>query len=187
MDSKTLVFIGRTGSGKSTQIKKLQEKFGFKIIGTGDLMRALAKEDSFCGKKLHKVLTDGGLPPEWFATYLWINELFKLQPADNVIFDGSPRRLAEATRMSSVLKWLGRENTQAVLIDISEDEAIERLKSRGRHDDELNDIKRKFKWYKRNVEKVITYYKKRGKLIKINGNKDPESIHEEVLESLKLS
>lgn len=187
MNSKTLIFIGRTGSGKSTQIQKLKEKFDFKIIGTGDLMRSLAKEDSFPGRKLNKVLSEGGLPPEWLATYLWINELFKIQPSDNLIFDGSPRRLAEATRMSSVLKWLGRENVQAVLIDISEEESIDRLKKRGRGDDEIDDVRNKFRWYKRNVEKAIAYYKKRGKLIIINGNKDPESIHKEVLERLKLS
>lgn len=212
--SLTLIFIGRPGSGKSTQIHRLQEEFNCKIIGTGSLMRELAKQDSHIGKRLKKVLEDGGLPPEWLAMYLWINELMKIKPEDNIILDGSPRRLMEAKRMNSVLKWLGRNNARAFVINISEEESINRLTKRRvcgkcgnsipylpetkdltvcnkcggelvtRADDGVEDIKKKFGWYRKNVEKVIWHYRKLGKLIEINGERNIDEVYAEVKEKI---
>lgn len=212
--SLTLIFIGRPGSGKSTQIRRLQEEFNCKIIGTGNLMREMAKQDSYVSKKLKSVLDAGGLPPEWLAMYLWINELMKIKPEDNIILDGSPRRLMEAKRMDSVFKWLGRDNVKAFVINISEEESINRLtkrkvcskcensipylpETRGltscdkcggelvtRGDDDVNDIKNKFGWYRRNVEKVIRHYKKLGKSVMINGEQSVDGVYEEIHQKL---
>jgi len=210
----TFIFIGRPGSGKSTQIHRLQEEFNCKIIGTGNLMRELAKQDSHIGRRLKKVLEDGGLPPEWLAMYLWIHELMKINPEDNIILDGSPRRLMEAKRMDSVLKWLGRDTVQAFVINISEEESINRLTKRRvcskcgnsipylpetkdvaacnkcggelvtRADDGIEDIKKKFGWYRRNVEKVIGHYRKLGKLVEINGERNIDEVYAEVKEKI---
>lgn len=210
----TLIFIGRPGSGKSTQIHRLQEEFNCKIIGTGSLMREMAKQDSHVARKLKKVLEGGGLPPEWLAMYLWINELIKIKSDDNIILDGSPRRLMEAKRMDSVFKWLGRDNVKAFVVNISEEESINRLTKRRvcgkcgnsipylpetkdltscnkcggelvtRADDGLNDIKKKFSWYQRNVEKVIRHYRKLGKLVEINGERGIDEVYAEIKQRL---
>lgn len=210
----TLIFIGRPGSGKSTQIRRLQEEFNCKIIGTGNLMREMTKQNSYISKKLKSVLDVGGLSPEWLAMYLWINELMKIKPEDNIILDGSPRRLMEAKRMDGVFKWLGRDNVKAFVVNISEEESINRLTKRRlcskcensipylpetkdliscnkcggelvtRGDDDISDIKNKFGWYRRNVEKVIRHYKKQGKLIRINGDQPVEQVYKEILVNL---
>lgn len=182
----TLIFIGRTGCGKSTQMQKLKQKAEFNVISTGDLLRELAKKPTFAAKKIKNTLETGGLPPEWIATYLWINELLKSNEKENIIFDGSPRRLMEAKRMTSILSWLGRDDFKVFLIDISEDEAITRLKNRGRSDDDLSDIKNKFVWYKKNVEKAVKYFKTNNRLIRINGEQEPETVHQEIMSHLDL-
>lgn len=177
-------------------------------------MREMAKQDSYVSKKLKIVLDAGGLPPEWLAVYIWINELLKIGPSDNIILDGSPRRLMEAKKMDSVLRWINREHAKAFLIDISEEESINRLTKRkicsrcensvayspankdltrcekcggefiARADDGISDIKNKFGWYRRNVEKVIRHYKKQGKLVRINGDQPVEQVYKEILVNL---
>lgn len=210
----TLIFIGRPGSGKSTQIRRLQEEFNCKIIGTGSLMREMAKQDSHVARKLKKVLEGGGLPPEWLAMYLWINELIKIKSDDNIILDGSPRRLMEAKRMDSVFKWLGRDNVKVFVVNISEEESVNRLTKRRvcgkcgnsipylpetkdltscnkcggelvtRADDGVKDIKNKFSWYRKNVEKVIRHYRKLGNLVEVNGEKGIDEVYAEIKQRL---
>lgn len=213
--SLTIIFIGRPGSGKSTQIEKLKERFNFKVVTTGGLMRDLAKQDSFVGKKLKKVLDDGGLPPEWLAVHLWINELLKLKPSDKLILDGSPRRLMEAKKLDSVLKWLGRNNVKLFLVDISEEESMRRVAKRRicdkcgvsviissetkdqlackkcggklitRGDDDESDVKAKFAWFNSNVKKVIKHYKKIGELVVINGERSITDVYKDIENHLK--
>ena len=88
-----IIPLGRSGSGKGTQAKLLAEKFKLKHISSGDLFRALANQDTYIGRKTNETLKKGGLFADWFAFWLWVNELVKLDPSQGVILDGASRRL----------------------------------------------------------------------------------------------
>lgn len=188
MNSQTIIILGRSGSGKGTQaelLKKLLEPCLY--IYTGDLFRELAEADTVAGKKVGEMLSGGALPQEWLAAFLWQRELvYGVHGAENIIIDGSPRRLEEAQEMDEVLHWLGRENIKIVLVDITEDEAVIRLLKRGRADDSESSIRERLKWFNTEAASAIEYYEKSGRLIRVDGMGSIEDIHKRMVSALGI-
>ena len=56
-----LVFLGAPGSGKGTQAKRVNERYGLSHISTGDILRAEIKAGSDLGLAAKKVMDSGGL------------------------------------------------------------------------------------------------------------------------------
>ena len=126
----TIIFIGRSGCGKGTQIDLLKGIFSNTLsISTGDLMRDLSKQETEVGKKIKEVLDMGGLPFDQMATTLWMREIaYFLKSDQNLICDGFPRRTNEARDLCEFLTWLKRiENTKAFLLNINTDEALKKF------------------------------------------------------------
>jgi adenylate kinase len=189
MNQQILVFLGRSGSGKGTQvelIKKILEPYLY-VCG-GDLFRALAKTESFVGKKIKEMITVGGLPDEWIASFLWKSELVaKFNGNESLIFDGNPRRLREAEELDEVLNFFGKkDNLKAILVDITEEEAMNRLLKRSREDDTEESIRSRLGWFKTSTEPVIDYYEKSGRLVRIDGMGTVEEIHQRIKKALNL-
>ena len=64
MQTYTYMFMGRPGSGKGTQAKKLAEKLDFQYLSSGDVFRSIATESSPLGKKVREEI-DAGLLTEF--------------------------------------------------------------------------------------------------------------------------
>lgn len=180
-----IIPLGRSGSGKGTQAKLLAKEFGLKHISSGDLFRALAEREIFIGRQTKETLERGGLFADWFAFWLWVNELIKLDPSQGVILDGASRRLEEAKLLDKVFIQLKRPNLKVLLIDISRQEAIKRLLGRGRKDDSHQIIKKRLDWFDKDVMPSVRYYEKTGRLIRINGEQSTEDVFKEILKKLK--
>ena len=182
------VFIGRSGSGKGTQAKLLLDHFPDMIyVSTGDLMRDLAKYDTDAGKRIKELLDEGGLAFDDMATSLWMYTISHTVKSDQgIIGDGFPRRLIEAQNLDRFLDWLERkEQTRVLLIDISREEALKRLKLRGREDDvEDEDIKNRLDYFEEKVVPVIEYYQDQNRLIQINGEQTREEVFQEILQKI---
>lgn len=183
--TKVIIFLGRSGCGKDTQAKFLQEQHGFSVIKTGDLFRSLAAEPTFTGKKIARILEEGGLPPSWLAEYLWTRNLITAPDfPGRIIFNGAPRRLHEAQELDDVLGWFERADTGAFLLDISREEARARLLKRGRTDDDERAIAERLDWFEEIVMPVVEYYEKSGRLVRINGEQSIEKVFEEILSKI---
>jgi adenylate kinase len=107
------------------------------------------------------------------------------------------------------------KNVKIILVDISDKEAIWRLTKRRmcknckeiipfvgdfkklekcpkcggelvqRSDDTVESAKNRLAWFKKEVQPIINYYKKKGKLIKVNGEGSIEKVFEDTLKLLK--
>ncbi|MDO8555538.1 MAG: nucleoside monophosphate kinase [bacterium] len=208
------ILIGRSGCGKGTQAELLIKKFGYlRIISTGDLLRNLGNLDTDAARRVKRVLETGGLIFDDLATALWMHEIaFNIKEDTGVLADGFPRRLIEAKNLDRFLEFLERkENTTAILIDISEEEALNRLTKRRickscgktipflepyknwekcmecggesviRMDDSLEAIKHRLNFFEESVVPVIEYYKSQNCLITVNGAQSIEKVFEEML------
>jgi len=212
-----IILLGRSGSGKGTQAKLLIEEFGFDYLGTGKLLRKRMETEDFTGKKLAKYVNKGERVPTHFVFQVWgraIEELKEKPGLKGVIIDGSPRSLMEAKLMEGLFKWFEWKNIKVVLIDISRQEAFDRLTKRRycvkcgriipwtgsfkslkvcdqcqgeletRPDDVPEAINARMAYYKEKVEPAIEYYQKQKRLVKIDGEKTIEDVYRDVKKAL---
>lgn len=183
-----IILMGRSGCGKGTQAKLLQKKFGFDYLSSGDLLRARTKIDDFSGQKLKKVMSQGNLAPTFLISYIWSEKIREIKNKPNLkglIIDGSPRSLLEAELTSDIFEWYEWSDIKVILLDISDEEAFNRLTKRRRFDDKVEAIRSRLDFYKNDVQPAIDYYEKQGRLIKINGQQSIEEVHREIWSQLK--
>ena len=107
VDQNPQVFIvlGKSGSGKGTQVEFLQKKFGFELISSGALLRARAEENDFVGKRIDEIISNGNLAPTPIIFHLWLHRFEELREkgVKKIIFEGSPRKLYEAMLLEAKL------------------------------------------------------------------------------------
>lgn len=130
---KIVILIGRSGCGKGTQAKLLIKDFGFKYLGSGDLLRKRAEKDDFSGNKIKKVLDQGRRMPTPIMFRIWAEKIEEMKDEVNqsgLIVDGNPRSLREAELMNDAFAWYEWKNIRAILVDISAKEAFDRLTKR---------------------------------------------------------
>lgn len=186
---KIIIVLGKSGSGKGTQVEMLAERYHLKIISSGNLLRARKAQDDFVGKRIGEVIDKGGLVPTPVIFHMWLHELEAAREQkgiNGIVFEGSPRKLYEAFMLDETLWFYELEgNMRAVHLDISDEEAMKRLLARGRTDDEQKAIKERLRWFRQEVLPVVEHYKTMGKLIEVNGQQSIEAVHQEILEKLK--
>ena len=132
---RIFVVLGRSGSGKGTQVEMLQKKVkGLRHIETGALLRELSREKNSLGKRVKDTLNQGELVPYSFVAYLWTKELLKVFSQGNrwsgIVFEGSPRKLIEAKMMDQAIRFIFDTEPIAVYIEVSRKEVVRRLLKR---------------------------------------------------------
>lgn len=185
---KTLVMVGKPGSGKGTQAKLVAEKTGWKVFSTGDKFRELKKADTPLGRKIKDTIDNGKLMPYWFASFLFEEAVVYLPAEEGIIYEGAGRLPSEAELFHDVMEWLERPY-RAVYLDVHGDVSMDRLKKRklieGRADDEEDKIKVRLAVHEKEVEPAMDVFRGKGTLLHINGDQTIEQVHEEIL--LKLA
>lgn len=196
MSQKTFILIGRSGCGKGTQGALISEYLNKNdanrktlYIQTGSEYREFIKGDSETQKLSKNIYDVGGLQPEFLSVYMWVNVLVKNYiKEENIIFDGTPRRFHEAGVLDSIFDFYNIKDIYAINIEISEEESVKRLMSRGRIDDTKDEIKKRLSWYETDVVPAINFYRdnSRYKFLNINGERSPEEIHKEIIDKINL-
>lgn len=185
----TLVVLGRSGSGKGTQAQNILQylrKDGVYHIETGRFMRELLEHDNATLAILRKHMGDGKLMPAWFPIFTWLRELIEKGHADkHLVYDGAPRRLIEAELLDEVMSWHERPLPFCVSIDVSEEEAVRRLRLRSRADDDDEAIRNRMAYFPRDVMPVIEYYENRDRLLRVDGNRTPDNVWRAIDEGLR--
>lgn len=187
-----IIFLGLSGSGKGTQVQLLADVLRrhnpVYVISTGDLFRRLQEFTTDVGKRMKRVLQEGGLPFDDLATTLWMHEIaFHVHEHEGIIFDGAPRRLDEAKNIDRFLDFLERKaNTKVVYLSITPEEITKRLLNRGRADDNLIAIEGRIAYFEKSVVPVLDYYREQGRLLEIDGEQVQEKVHEDIVNALNL-
>ncbi len=130
MSELNLVLLGPPGSGKGTQGERLQEDFRLPYYATGDILRAAVREGTDLGTTAKEYMDRGDLVPDEVMVGLIAERISRSEAGDGFILDGFPRTIAQAEALDARLEELGRKLTAAVLIEVSDDEVVQRLGGR---------------------------------------------------------
>ena len=188
MEKNTLVFfVGKPGSGKSTQAKLLAGKTGWLAFTSGDLFRAIAQEDTPVGRKVKEENDAGLLQPHWFAIYLYLKSLFSIPENTGAIFDGFSRKVSEAELVIDSLRWLGRPFL-VIYLSVSDEEVLRRLADRGKVSGRADDhvVDERLKEYYTHTEPSIRTFANADVLVEVDGEKTPEQISGAVRRALGI-
>lgn len=206
-----LVLMGPQGSGKGTQGEMLAKKFKLPTVSAGALYRDNIKRKTKLGMLALKFTIRGVLGPNYLTNNMMKAELKKTKYKAGVILDGYPRSLNQAkflskTRMidlvilidisqSETLKRLGGrrvcgrcgETYHIITKRPKKDMICNKCGSEliRRADDYPKAIKQRLAVYRKETKPVIDYYKKQGKLIKINGQKPIKNVFAAILSEFK--
>ena len=168
-----LCILGKPGSGKGTVSEILAKRFkNLNHFNVGGILRKLASED----KHIEKIHKEGGLVDSNRVLGIFDTALSK----DSFILDGSPRKGNEAEYVLNHQLWLD-DPGYLIVLDISDDKAKERLLARGRKDDKENILDTRFKCFEEETKKSIEIFQNKNKLIRVDADRDVESIVEEIV------
>lgn len=190
MDPRTIVIMGRPGSGKGTQAEHLAKAIGARDISLGREFRNLIAGETYFGKRLKTGLEAGELAPTWIADYLCEKALLFLEPHETVVFDSGCRIKSEAVLFNDIHEWLHRPYN-VVYIDVSEEEIkrriFNRLEVEGRADDVHGSLVKRIEEFNEKTTLSLEYFKSIGKLLVVNGEQPREVVQQEVLKVLQIA
>ena len=203
--------LGAPGAGKGTQAAKLVEEFGTPHISTGDILRAAVKNQTELGKKAKSYMDAGELVPDSLIIDLMNERLQEPDAAKGFILDGFPRTTAQAVSLDALLSQLKRPLDGALLVDVPFDAIVDRLTSRRcckdcgaigtvadascpkcggemyqRDDDNEATVRNRLSVYERSTSPLIDYYKGKGLLLTVDGNRPVDTVYADVKALLDL-
>jgi adenylate kinase len=209
-----VLLLGAPGAGKGTQAEAVVEKFGYKHVASGDVMRALREEQTPLGAKVREYYDQGLLVPDDVVIEAMLS---KVQgDAPGYLLDGFPRTEAQARALDGALEATGKKIDAVVYINVSEGELLDRLTGRWicrnsdavyhekynppkqagvcdicggelyqRPDDTREAGETRLKVYFEQTAPLIDYYRGRGVLLEVDGEQSIEQVREDLLRSLK--
>lgn len=193
---KTLIVMGRSGSGKGTQINLLKESYGQESrddsaifhFEPGNIFRSMAKTGNYSSKKIKETIEQGNLVPNFITNGLFVESLVSNITSDEqlLIFDGYPRSINQAEMLDNMLKFYNRAGAVVVHVKVSEEEIRNRLIERGRSDDGDDAMETRIKFYNECVLPTIQWYEEHSDytVLTINGEGAIEDIQKEIFEKL---
>lgn len=193
MEKQTILFYGKSGSGKGTQAKKLVEVLGEDktlYIETGARIRQFMNKDGFTSERTKELIDEGGLLPEFLPIWIWANVLVEEYTNDkHLILDGLARRVHESSILDTTFKFYKIEKPTIILIDVSREWAKKHLLERGRADDTEESVEERLDWYDENVTPAMNFFKDNSyyNFITVNGEQTIDEVHEEIKQKLNLN
>jgi len=196
MKLHTFVFIGRSGCGKGTQAKLLDQVIKDQDpntpiyhLETGQKFRDFIAEDGYTNELSRAVMKSGKRQPDFLAVWMW-SHLFieNLKGNEHIVIDGTPRSIAEAHTLDNAFTFYKREMPHVVHLNVSREWSEKHLLARGRADDMKDDIKHRLDWYDRDVQPAVDYFRENPNyhFIEINGEQSIEAVHQELVKKAGL-
>ncbi|HDI02566.1 MAG TPA: adenylate kinase [Candidatus Aenigmarchaeota archaeon] len=209
-----LVFLGPPGSGKGTYASRIEERFGWPQISTGDLLREEVKKGSEIGREAEKYMKEGKLVPDEIVLKLLKERISREDCKNGFILDGFPRTLAQAEELEKIT-----DIDVVINLVVPKEIIVTRLSARRvcrncgavynlrtlkpkvdgicdkcggelyqRKDDTPEVIEKRFEVYHEQTAPLIDFYRKKGILIDIECNDPdvpPEIMVDKIIEKLK--
>ena len=205
------ILFGPPGAGKGTQAKELIERFSIPQISTGDILRAAIANKTPLGLEAKKLMDAGNLVSDDIVNGLVAERLKEKDTEKGFILDGYPRTVEQAKALDVILEKQEKEIEKVIALIVEDDEILKRITGRRvskktgkiyhviynppvdenpedleqRADDTEEVVLNRLKQYKAQTAPVLDYYKSKGKVAEIQGERESKYITEEIVDLLK--
>lgn len=176
-----IILIGIQGAGKSTQGNLLSKELKVPYLSTGHIFRVLAKEHTPLGRYIKEVMNAGYLIPDKKTLAIVSDYLKRPEYKKGYILDGFPRTFPQAKSFKNRID-------KVIYLKVSDKEALWRLSYRNsdvRDDQTLLALRKRIELFHKLTEPVLNYYREKGILVEIDGEREIEKIREEILQKIK--
>jgi adenylate kinase len=129
-DQLNLVLLGAPGSGKGTQAERIVPAFSVPHISTGDILRVAVGQGTQMGQEAKRYMDSGELVPDQVMIGIIRDRLAQPDTARGFMLDGFPRTLEQARALDEMLEEAGRALDVVLMIDVPEEELVQRLSGR---------------------------------------------------------
>jgi adenylate kinase len=171
-----VVLLGPPGAGKGTQAQVLGRRLGVPAISTGDMLREAVADGSELGRKVKGIMTSGTLVDDATMAEVVRGRLARPDACEGFLLDGYPRTLPQAETLAGILREEGCDLDAVLLFDVPEEVVVRRALLRKRGDDAEAVIRERLKEYREKTVPLIGYYRQRGLLREIDGNRPIEEV-----------
>lgn len=170
-----IILFGPAGSGKSTQGRTIADKYGWKWLSVGQVLRDTGKFD--------EILKAGELVDDETVVKLMGEQIDRANAEGmEVILDGYPRDEKQTEIM------LADENSQffdsidlAVVLEVPKEELWQRIESRGREDDTKEVVEKRFAIFEENIGAILPLLEEREvSIVRVDGVGDYDTVTERI-------
>lgn len=182
----SVVFVlGGPGAGKGTQCSKIVAKYGYVHLSAGELLR---REKNTPGSEVGQLISDhimnGTIVPVKITCGLLEKAMNDVMRESNnekskFLIDGFPRNQDNLEGWNAAMD--DKVDMQFVLYfdcpeEVCTKRILERGKTSGRTDDNLESLRKRFNTFIRETKPVIKHYSELNKVRKIDAENDPDTV-----------
>lgn len=170
-----IIFFGPAGSGKSTQGRIIADKYGWRWLSVGQVLRDTGRFD--------EILKRGELVDDETVVRLMEKEIeFAEAEGMEVVLDGYPRDTKQTEIMLKNENSKFFENLKgAIVLEVPKEELWERIQNRGREDDTKEVVEKRFEIFEQNICSILPLLEQRGvKIERVNGVGEFDEVTERI-------
>lgn len=181
-----IIIFGPPGAGKGTQAQLISNEYEIPHLSTGEIFRSAIKNETPLGKEVKSILDAGDLVPDEKVVGLVKEELKDPKYDDGYILDGFPRTVPQAEAFDEMLRNKGKTLDAFILLQVPEEELVDRILSRGenRSDDTPEKVKNRLQVYWDETQPVLSYYRDQDVVKEIDGVGSISEIFDRIKERL---
>jgi adenylate kinase len=184
-----VLLLGPQGAGKGTQAKRIAAEYDIPHVASGEILRSEMSAGTDLGNRVKDVYARGDLVSDDLMFELIRTRLEQPDTEAGFILDGFPRTTVQAEALDEMFGAIGRSFNVVFALQIPDDVAFGRLRARaeleGRADDTDEAIQRRLDNYHRETEPLIEYYRVRGNLVPIHGDRSENQVFGEIQSALE--